>query len=205
NAADCRVERAGVAVGGLSDVVVQLTRELGAQGWSFLGNIKCCYPVDAIIERLTEQQGELGLFESAALVTLVINTAAEAVKFLDWDQVDHTGNGVRSVQCRTTIQNDFQTADGDVRQQGSNGTVVDGTHAVDQCQGAVGAKAAQVEARRVGVLLTGLGGVDVSHCVGVLGVGKITNVLSHCRCTGLQQVFLADGVYGGGSGECTVT
>src|SRR5690606_26564005 len=128
-----------------------------------------------------------------------------AVKFLDWDQVDHTGNSVRAVQCRTTIQNDFQTADGDVRQQGSNGTVVDGTHAVDQCQAAVGAKAAQVEARSVGVLLTGLCGVDVSYCVGVLGVGKITNVLSHCRCTGLQQVFLADGVYGGGSGECTVT
>src|SRR5690606_22595972 len=205
HAADCRIERARVAVRRLGDVVVQLTREHGTQRRRFLGRIQGCYPVDAVVVRLTKQQGQLGLFESATLVALVVDTAAEAVKFLDGDQVDHTGNGVGAVQCRTTIQDDLKAADRDIRQQGGNGAVVDGTHAVNQRQGAVGAQAAQVEARRVGVLLAGLGGVDVSHCVGVLGIGKITNVLAHRRRTGLQQVFLADGVYGGSSGECTVT
>src|SRR5690606_8358215 len=108
-----------------------------------------------------------------------------------------------AVQGRAAVQYHFHTRDGDVRYEGGDGRV-DGAHAIHQGQGAVLAKAAQVEGGACGALRPVSSGVDVGDCIGVLGIGQVADVLTHVRRAGLVQVFLTDSINRGVLGELAV-
>ena len=139
---------------------------------------------------------ECGLFHSAIFVALVIGAGTEAIEFFHGDQVDHTGYCVRAVQSRTTVQYHFHPRNRDVGNEAGNGSV-HRAHAIHQREGAVLAKAAQVEGGACRTLTAVGAGVDVGDGIGVLRVGQVTNVLPHVGGAGLVKVFLSDGVDGG--------
>src|SRR5690606_6914920 len=194
---------AGRASVGPTVGIVDRTRALVHHHRCTLLGVVRAHPVDAVAERFTMQKRQGGLFRSAFLITQVVGANTNAIEFLDRNNVDHAGYRIGAVQGRAAVQYHSATRDGDVRYEGGDGRV-DGAHAIHQGQGAVLAKAAQVEGGACGALRPVSSGVDVGDCIGVLGIGQVADVLTHVRRAGLVQVFLTDSINRGVLGELAV-
>ena len=157
---------------------------------------------DAIVEGLAPEERARHVFHRAVFGALVIGAGAEAFKFLDRNDVDHTRHGVRPVQRRAAVQHHLHATDGDLGEAGGHQRA-ECSCTVNQSERGVLTQTAQVEAAVAGLCAVSAAQHDVHH-VGVLRVAEIADIGSHARGTRLEQVFLSHGIHGGVLGKSTV-